>query len=188
MTQHRRSAFARLARRAGTVGAAVLVTAVGAVSTASAASAASAAGAVTGREQVIGRSEFSFHPTAQKGESAAKARVINCEMVFIGANHGAPHHSGHVPGTVNVRVRVTCTQAVRTISGKIGLFSTHGSKINAYGSTGKATARGNAALVCRTGYYQGESAATLRAPAGYSPPTVNMSAKTAKVHLTRCSG
>lgn len=107
-------------------------------------------------------------------------------MVFIGANHGAPHHSGHVPGTVNVRVRVTCSQPIRMIRGKIGLFSNHGSKINAYGSVGRATARGNAALVCRTGYYQGESAARLTAPPGYTPPTANISAKTAKVHLTKC--
>jgi hypothetical protein len=160
-------------------------------STADVAAPAASAGNVTaaaapglGSGRVLGKTELVFSPS--HGEATAAARVIHCEMVFIGANHGAPHHSGHVPGTVNVRVRVTCTQPIRMIRGKIGLFSNHGSKIKAYGSVGRATAKGNAALVCRTGYYQGESAAQLTAPPGYSPPTVNIGAKTAKVHLTKC--
>ncbi|MCO6004913.1 hypothetical protein NE236_07960 [Actinoallomurus purpureus] len=139
-----------------------------------------------GSAVVLGKTEIVFSSTSSHTDKALAARVIHCEMVFIGANHGAPHHSGHVPGTVNVRVRVTCTKPIRMIRGKIGLFSSHGSKIKAYSSVGRATAKGNAALVCRTGYYQGESAAQLTAPPGYSPPTVNIGAKTAKVHLKKC--
>jgi hypothetical protein len=139
-----------------------------------------------GSAAVVGDTEVVFSSTSSDTDKALAVRRIICEMVFIGANHGAPHHSGHVPGTVNVRVRVTCSQPIRMIRGKIGLFSNHGSKINAYGSVGRATARGNAALVCRTGYYQGESAAQLIAPPGYTPPTANIGAKTARVHLTRC--
>jgi len=176
MKQQQRGAVSRLVRRAGAVAAAAVIVGAGTVTTAAAA---------PGTEQVLGRSELSFAP-AHLSDSAARARVITCEMVFIGANHGAPHHSGHVPGTVNVRVRVTCSQPVRMIRAKIGLFSNHGSKINPYNSVGKATARGNAALVCRSGSYQGESVATVTAPAGYSPPSATMRAKTAKVHLTRC--
>jgi hypothetical protein len=114
------------------------------------------------------------------------ARRITCEMVFIGANGGVPHHSGHVPGTINVRVRVTCDAPISTIRGKIGLFSTSGTKINPYGSAGRAAARGNAALVCRPGYYVGASTATLVAPPGYSPPTATLASHTAEVHITRC--
>ncbi|MFD8386092.1 hypothetical protein ACFV2X_47620 [Streptomyces sp. NPDC059679] len=94
-----------------------------------------------------------------------------------------------MPGTVNVRVRVTCTKPVRMIRGKIGLFSNHGSKIKAYVSVGRAAAKGNAALVCRAGYYEGESATPGTAPPGctpHTPHTANMGAKTAKVHLTKC--
>ncbi|WP_433174197.1 hypothetical protein [Actinoallomurus sp. CA-150999] len=167
------------------VASAATSTAGAAAPAASARSVSAAAAPGLGSATVLGKTEFVFSPSS-RGEATARARVIHCEMVFVGANHGAPHHSGHVPGTVNVRVRVTCTQAIRMIRGKIGLFSNHGSKINAYGSTGRASAKGNAALVCRTGYYQGESAAQLIAPPGYSPPTVNLGAKTAKVHLKKC--
>lgn len=179
MKQRRWDAMSRLVQRAGAVGAAAAMAVVGTVSTAGAATPG------LGPARVLGKAELAFSPSPH-GEATASARVIHCEMVFIGANHGAPHHSGHVPGTVNVRVRVTCTKPMRMIRGKIGLFSNHGSKIKAYGSVGRATAKGNAALVCRTGYYQGESAAQLTAPPGYTPHTANMSAKTAKVHLTRC--
>jgi hypothetical protein len=150
--------------------------------------AVSTAGAATpdlGPAQVLDTTDVAFSPSS-RGGAAASARVIHCEMVFIGANHGAPHHSGHVPGTVNVRVRVTCTDPLRMIRGRIGLFSNHGSKIKAYGSVGRASAKGNAALVCRSGYYQGESIAQLTAPPGYTPHIVNVGAKTARVHLTRC--
>jgi hypothetical protein len=110
---------------------------------------------------------------------------IVCEMVFIGANGGAPHHSGHVPGTVNVRVRVTCDKPIARIKATVALFSTTGSKINPYGSVGRATARGNAALVCRTGDYQGVSEATLTAPPGYSPHTAKIHDSTARVHIDK---
>lgn len=110
---------------------------------------------------------------------------IRCEMVFIGANGGAPHHSGHVPGTVNVRVRVTCDKPIARIKATIALFSTTGSKINPYGSVGRATARGNAALVCETGDYQGVSEATLTAPPGYSPHTAKIHDSTPRVHIDK---
>ncbi|MBZ4323639.1 hypothetical protein [Streptomyces huiliensis] len=186
MKQQRRGVLSGLALRAGVVGAATAIAVAGGVSTAGAATPG------PDSERVLAKTEYTFHPAGQgKGQdkkaAAASRRVIRCEMVFVGANHGAPHHSGHVPGTVNVRVRVTCTQPVRLIKGKVGLFSNHGSKIKEYGSTGRAAAKGNAALVCRSGYYQGESAAKIVAPVGYNPPTANMAAKTAKVHLTRCS-
>ncbi|MFI1302819.1 hypothetical protein [Streptomyces sioyaensis] len=179
MKLRRWDATSRLVQRAGVLGAAAALAVVGTVSTAGAATPG------PGPARVLGKSELAFYPSAH-GKATASSRVIHCEMVFIGANHGAPHHSGHVPGTVNVRVRVTCTKPVRMIRAKIGLFSNHGSKIKAYGSVGRAAAKGNAALVCRTGYYQGESAAQITAPPGYTPHTANMGAKTSKVHLTRC--
>jgi hypothetical protein len=118
--------------------------------------------------------------------TARPAARIVCEMVFIGANGGTPHHSGHVPGTVNVRVRVTCSAPVARIKATVALFSTTGSKINPYGSTGVATARGNAALVCRVGDYQGVSEATITAPPGFSPPSATITDSTARVHIGSC--
>jgi hypothetical protein len=115
------------------------------------------------------------------------ARVtIECKMVFIGDDGGVPHHSGHVPGTINVRVRVTCTAPVARIKGKIGLFSSTGSKIKNYGSVGVRTARGNAALVCTPGFYVGSSSATVTAPPGFSPHTATLTDQTKEVHIKKC--
>lgn len=111
---------------------------------------------------------------------------IRCEMVFIGLNGGVPHHSGHVPGTINVRVRVTCSKPVVSIKGRIGLTSDNGVKINLYGSEGRRTAKGNAALVCHPGYYVGVSSAKITAPPGYSPPTATLTDQTAEVHIKKC--
>ncbi|GAA1842832.1 hypothetical protein GCM10009736_05840 [Actinomadura bangladeshensis] len=110
-------------------------------------------------------------------------RVIHCEIRFIGAHGGIPHKSGHVHGTVNVRTGVTCTQPLRMIRGKVGLFSNHGSKIRRFGSTGARTAKGNAALVCRTGRYHGEAVATLYAPPGYSPRVATVGKRTPTVSI-----
>lgn len=117
--------------------------------------------------------------------SHARAR-ITCEMVFIGANNGAPHHSGHVPGTINVRVRVTCSRPVASIKATVALFSNTGSKINPYRSAGVATARGNAAKVCEPGHYQGVSEATVTAPPGFTPHTGKLSHSTAEVQIREC--
>jgi len=107
-------------------------------------------------------------------------------MAFIGANDGALHHSGHVPGTINVRVRVTCSRPIASIKGSVGLFSNHGSKFSTYESEGRATARGNAALKCRTGDYVGASVADLTAPPGYTPHTATLKGGTPKVHIKKC--
>ena len=130
---------------------------------------------------------FTASGAAQVAPSAFSkgTRLIRCEMVFIGDNGGVPHHSGHVPGTVNVRVRVTCDHPIARIKASIALFSTTGSKINPYGSVGRATARGNAALVCRTGDYQGVSEATLTAPPGFSPHKATIHDATRRVHIDR---
>ncbi|WP_242882814.1 hypothetical protein [Actinomadura litoris] len=111
------------------------------------------------------------------------ARVIHCEIRFIGAHGGIPHKSGHVHGTINVRTGVTCSQPLRMIRGKVGLFSNRGSKIKAFGSTGKRTAKGNAALVCRTGRYHGEAVATLYAPPGYTPRVATVGKRTPTVSI-----
>lgn len=133
------------------------------------------------RPPVPGKSNVDFSPHSK----ALSARVIHCEIRFIGAHGGIPHKSGHVHGTVNVRTGVTCSQPIRMIRGKVGLFSNHGSKIKAFGSTGARTAKGNAALVCKTGRYHGEAVATLYAPPGYSPRVVTVGKKTPKVSI-RC--
>jgi hypothetical protein len=127
------------------------------------------------------------HPTLSATARDRVARAtITCTLRFIGANGGVPHHSGHVPGTINVRAGVTCTAPVTKIAGKVGLFGDSGSKINPFGSTGSATAKGNAALVCTPGYYVGAANATITFPPGYSPPTGTVTNQTAEVHITKC--
>ncbi|MFB4305043.1 hypothetical protein [Actinomadura sp. GTD37] len=173
MGQQRRGSTAGLKRKLAVVGAVAVMGVVGNAATAEAATPADLP--VPGKANV----DFSTHSKAQG------ARVIHCEIRFIGAHGGIPHKSGHVHGTVNVRTGVTCTQPLRMIRGKVGLFSNHGSKIKAFGSTGARTAKGNAALVCRTGRYHGEAVATLYAPPGYSPRVATVGKKTPTVSI-RC--
>ncbi|QKW39948.1 hypothetical protein HUT06_42850 [Actinomadura sp. NAK00032] len=171
MGQQHRGAVAGLRRKLVVVGAVAVMGVAG--------NAAVAEAAATPADPVPGKSsvDFSTHSKAQS------ARVIHCEIRFIGAHGGIPHKSGHVHGTINVRTGVTCSQPIRMIRGKVGLFSNRGSKIKAFGSTGARTAKGNAALVCRTGRYHGEAVATLYAPPGYSPRVVTVGKKTPTVSI-----
>lgn len=105
-----------------------------------------------------------------------QASVITCNMVFQGAHGGLPHHSGHFPGSINVRVRVTCTKPVASILGYVVLFQiSNKGKIlrrtppRKYDSIGRGAANGNAALGCKPGYYEGESVALVTFPPGYTP-------------------
>ncbi|MFA1546459.1 hypothetical protein [Actinomadura chokoriensis] len=179
MGQQRRGSAAGLKRKLVAVGAVTVMAVVGNAATAAARAGADAV--TTARPPVPAKSKVDFSAHSK----THAARVIHCEIRFIGAHGGIPHKSGHVHGTVNVRTGVTCTQPIRMIRGKVGLFSNHGSKIKAFGSTGARTAKGNAALVCRTGRYHGEAVATLYAPAGYSPRVVNVGKKTPTVSI-RC--
>lgn len=156
-----------------------------AAATIAAAATAPAAGAATAARTARSAAPVTVVTLSAVGTSTI-LKKIKCEMVFIGEHGGVPHHSGHVPGTVNVRVRVTCSRPIARIKGKIGLFSDNGSKINNYGSVGSAKARGNAALKCSPGYYVGESSATLTAPPGYTPHTATLTDQTAEVHIKKC--
>ncbi|MFC4908286.1 hypothetical protein [Actinomadura gamaensis] len=172
MGQQHRGSAAGLKRKLAVVGAVAVVGVVGNVATAEAATPAAA-------PKVLAKYNVDFSsPSLARG-----TRVIHCEIRFIGDHGGIPHKSGHVHGTINVRTGVTCTQPLRMIRGKVGLFSNRGSKIKAFGSTGARTAKGNAALVCRTGKYHGEAVATLYAPAGYSPRVATVGKRTPTVSI-----
>jgi hypothetical protein len=120
--------------------------------------------------------------------------AISCEMVFQGANGGLPHVSGHFPGSVNVRVRVTCLpDPVESIEGYVVLFQiSNKGKIlrrtppQKYGSTASRTANGNAALVCKEGYYEGESVALVTFPPGYSPHVGLLRDYTSVARIAKC--
>lgn len=174
MGQQHRGSAGGLRRKLAVVGVVAVMGVVGSAATATAEAAEAPA-----RPPIPGKStvDFSAHSKAHS------ARVIHCEIRFIGAHGGIPHKSGHVHGTINVRTGVTCTQPIRMIRGKVGLFSNRGSKIKAFGSTGARTAKGNAALVCRTGRYHGEAVATLYAPPGYSPRVVTVGKRTPTVSI-----
>lgn len=172
MEKQHRGSTAGLGRKLAAVGAVVIMGVVGNAATAEASPV---------RPPVPAKSKVDFSTHSK----TYGRRVIHCEIRFIGAHGGIPHKSGHVPGTINVRTGVTCTQPIRMIRGKVGLFSNRGSKIRAFGSTGARTAKGNAALVCRTGRYHGEAVATLYAPPGYSPRVVKVGKRTRTVSI-RC--
>ncbi|MCP2341409.1 hypothetical protein [Actinomadura rupiterrae] len=171
MGQQHRGSVAGLKRTLAVVGAVAVVGVAGNMATAEAATPAGST--------VLGKANVDFSTRSL----ARGTRVIHCEIRFIGDHGGIPHKSGHVHGTINVRTGVTCTQPLRMIRGKVGLFSNRGSKIKAFGSTGARTAKGNAALVCRTGRYHGEAVATLYAPAGYSPSVATVGKRTATVSI-----
>ena len=119
--------------------------------------------------------------------------VIKCNMVFQGANGGLPHHSGHFPGSINVRVRVTCTEPVTSITGYVVLFQiSNKGKIlrrtaaQKYASTGRAAASGNAALSCKAGYYEGDSVALVPFPPGYKPASGLLRDYTNVARIEKC--
>lgn len=126
--------------------------------------------------------------------SRAGGTAITCRMVYQGANGGLPHHSGHYPGSINVRVRVTCTKPVAGILGYVVLFQisnkgkilrrTSPQKYSA--PPGKSAASGNAALVCKPGYYEGDSVATVTFPPGYAPHTGLLRDYTNVAHIAKC--
>ena len=175
----------RLVTYAGVLLTAAAITAAAPPAGAAAGTAASNAAAASSASTTQG-----FTATGAAGLLAASTFKkgpgrITCEMVFIGENGGVPHHSGHKPGTVNVRVRVTCNRPIARIKASLALFNTVGSPIQPYGSVGQATARANVARVCATGNYQGVSIATLTAPAGYTPHTAKLSGSTRLVHIDK---
>jgi hypothetical protein len=119
--------------------------------------------------------------------------VIICHMVFQGANGGLPHHSGHFPGSINVRVRVTCTKPVASILGFVVLFqiSSKGKILRRtpprkYDSIGRGAANGNAALSCKPGFYEGESVALVTFPPGYTPHQGLLRDFTGVARITKC--
>jgi hypothetical protein len=126
-------------------------------------------------------------------EARHQASVITCTMVYQGANGGLPHPSGHFPGSVNVRVRVTCDKPVTSILGYVVLFQiSNKGKIlrrtsaQKYDSTGRAAANGNAALGCKAGYYEGDSAALVTFPPGYTPSTGLLRDYTNVARISEC--
>ena len=118
--------------------------------------------------------------------------VIKCNLVFQGAHGGVPHHSGHFPGSINVRVRVTCTEPVASITGYVVLFQiSNKGKIlrrttEKYASTGRAAASGNAALSCKAGYYEGDSVALVTFPPGYTPASGLLRDYTNVARIEKC--
>jgi hypothetical protein len=122
-----------------------------------------------------------------------RGSVIKCNMVYQGANGGLPHHSGHFPGSINVRVRVTCTDPVTSIVGYVVLFQiSNKGKIlrrtspQKYSSIGRAAANGNAALVCKPGYYEGDSVALVTFPPGYTPSSGLLRDYTNVARISKC--
>ena len=154
--------------------------------------------AVTTRFESAAR--VTLHRSAAHGAvteaSSSKEPEIVCKISFRGANGGVPHHSGHFPGSVNVRVGVTCLpDPVTAIQGVVGLFQVKIKKgkleilrkrLSKYGSRDSRTAKGNAALICKPGYYEGDSVAIVTFPPGYQPHKGVLSDHTRVVRISKC--
>lgn len=132
--------------------------------------AACAAPAASGADQ-------SSWPAAQRA-SATSSTASGDRQAADSENHMCPgrdnpHKSTHVPGTINVIVNVTCTEPVTQITIRGGFY--YNGALTYVGPSksfsGKATASTNAAVPCKSGYYQGYISYSVKFPPGYEPPT-----------------
>src|SRR5690348_16971722 len=109
-----RRVVSRLAAGTGTL---VIAAAVAAATVPAADAAVTSRATVPAPAATHGQARTAANNTAVAARHQAAAIV--CHMVFQGANGGLPHHSGHFPGSIDVRVRVTCTRPVTSILGYV---------------------------------------------------------------------
>lgn len=120
--------------------------------------------------------------TAPGTDGAGTQQVISCSI----ATHN-PHHSSHVPGTINVVSQVTCTAPVASITGTVALFR----DITTLAATGSGSNAGMAFLqmnaatsTCVSGLYDAFGSATIVFPPGFNPPSGQIGAWSNLVSLT----
>ncbi len=131
--------------------------------------AACAAPAASGADQ-------SSWPAAQRASAtsstASGRQAADSEITCVPGGDN-PHKSTHVPGTINVIVNVTCTGPVTQITIRCGFY--YNGALTYVGPSksfsGRATASTNAAVPCKSGYYQGYISYSVKFPPGYEPPT-----------------
>lgn len=113
------------------------------------------------------------------------SQTITCTILS-----NRPHWSGHVPGTINSEVTVTCTAPVARIVGVLSLY-----KNNAYvsGSGGSMDRYGtNSGIIyapavngCGPGTYHSAGIVSIYWPAGFTPATsLNNQTRSADVYFS----
>jgi hypothetical protein len=118
----------------------------------------------------------SVRATRTGTSGTAAEDVIECEFRV-----DYPHHSGHVPGTVNVAVEINCTKAVEVIHiyGALYYYGTlmaTSAKVNTVTSFTSATNVAWHACASGTeGIWQGWMWGYVVFPAGYEPPVGELS-------------
>lgn len=119
--------------------------------------------------------------TAPGTDAAGTQQVITCTI----ATHN-PHHSSHVPGTINVVSQVSCSAPVASINGGVALWR----NVTTLAATGgnsnvlSASLQMNAATPCVSGSYDAFGTAVIVFPAGFQPPTGEVGAWSNVVNLT----
>jgi hypothetical protein len=103
------------------------------------------------------------------------------------------HKSSHVPGTVNVIVKVNCTAPVAEIFVTAGLEHWNGAAwelVSTSGPSDVGESSGlseNAATTCRTGWWIGWISYEVVFPPGFAPPDGGSQGTVGKqVHIKKC--
>lgn len=112
--------------------------------------------------------------------NAAAQTTITCTLQIDN-----PHSSSHVPGTVNVVARWTCTAPVTSLEISVQLFL-NGVEVasGANDNAGQAFLQANAATTCVPGEYSGTASGTVVFPPGFEPPSGGGSVASPTVLIT----
>jgi hypothetical protein len=172
----------------GAVVAAVIGTAVGQVGTspASAAAASPLDAGVDGAVVAVVTAQWTASVATSDDEvgprSVRPSSVISCQLKV-----NDPHASGHVPGTVNVTAKVTCSSAVTALSTNLKLYQNNFNVAGSFNSnTGQKSLSSQLDANCVTDVWSASGQSTVVFPAGYSPPTGIMNASSPHSWVVTC--
>jgi hypothetical protein len=122
------------------------------------------------------------HTTVAIGLHARWDQVITCT-----AKANYPHHSTHVPSTVNATGSITCTAPVASITMTMYLYwSGYIQNSATCRSVGKSSVSCNVAAPCSTGGWQVSEIGEIYFPPGYEPSPQSVSASQ-EADVTSCA-
>ncbi len=120
-------------------------------------------------------------------EEAEVAAEPGAPLGIAGCNFQVdrPHKSTHFPGTANVIAWIQCNHPVDRIEMTLGLaFNGVESKNVTFDNSGSTYLKGNVAVPCVSGTYNGAAAAAITFPPGSFPRIGNGNAGSGNVDIT----
>jgi hypothetical protein len=111
-------------------------------------------------------------PVIRIGVVTPALKSVGPTTITCTATADNPHHSGHVPGTVNFTANVKCTSAVTSLHNTYTLsFNGLPDKSKSNSNAGAASLSSNLSDTCSNGSWQGSVEGTVVFPPGYVPST-----------------